>query len=292
VRAPVLDRIALGLDRGSDVVEATLEEVVLVAVVSVERRSTDVGAIDDVLHRDPVVAPLQDQLPERVPQEVPGPPHGRSVRASFICPFPLKSVGYREDRKRTLVDSPRLAHARAANGFFSRLCYVARTTDSGVHTVEWRGESWCSRRWQAHIRPDGFGQVDFQGGFLQVAAALIAAVASVIGSALTFIVGIRSLRRSVSTSNGEPLGRALERRLDRVERRLDGMERSISEMRQWLAFREGGSDRFSGRPAACHDQAGFIGRDGSGVVSASAHRPRARRPAPGSSEDDRHRGSR
>jgi hypothetical protein len=72
-----------------------------------------------------------------------------------------------------------------------------------------------------------------------VAAALIAAVASVIGSALTFIVGIRSLRRSVSTSNGEPLGRALERRLDRVERRLDGMEHSISEVREWLAFREG-----------------------------------------------------
>jgi hypothetical protein len=72
-----------------------------------------------------------------------------------------------------------------------------------------------------------------------VAAALIAAVASVTGSALTFIVGIRSLRRSVSTSNGEPLGRALERRLDRVERRLDGMERSISEVREWLAFREG-----------------------------------------------------
>jgi Replication-relaxation len=79
----------------------------------------------------------------------------------------LKAVGYREDRKRTLIDSPRLAHARAANGFFSRLCHVARTTDSGVHTVEWRGESWCSRRWQAHIRPDGFGQVDFSTGVLQ-----------------------------------------------------------------------------------------------------------------------------
>jgi hypothetical protein len=72
-----------------------------------------------------------------------------------------------------------------------------------------------------------------------IAAALIAAVASVIGSVLTFIVGIRSLRRSVSTSTGEPLGRVLEGRLDRVERRLDGMDRSIGEMREWLAFREG-----------------------------------------------------
>ncbi len=70
-------------------------------------------------------------------------------------------------------------------------------------------------------------------------AALIAAFSSVIGSVLTFIVGIRSVRRSVSTSNGEPLGRVLESRLDRVERRLDGMERSIGDVREWLAFREG-----------------------------------------------------
>ncbi len=73
-----------------------------------------------------------------------------------------------------------------------------------------------------------------------IGVALIAAVSSLVGSLLTFIVGIRSLRRSVSTSNGEPLGRVLEGRLDRVERRLDGLDRSISEVREWLAFREGG----------------------------------------------------
>jgi len=72
-----------------------------------------------------------------------------------------------------------------------------------------------------------------------LAAALIAAVASVVGSVLTFIVGIRSVRRSVSTSNGEPLGRVLESRLDRLERRLDGLDGSIGEVREWLAFREG-----------------------------------------------------
>jgi len=72
-----------------------------------------------------------------------------------------------------------------------------------------------------------------------IGVALIAAVSSVIGSVLTFIVGIRSVRRSVSTSNGEPLGRVLEARLDRVERRLDGMERSLGDVREWLAFREG-----------------------------------------------------
>ena len=72
-----------------------------------------------------------------------------------------------------------------------------------------------------------------------IGVALIAAVSSVVGSLLTFIVGIRSVRRSVSTSNGEPLGRVLETRLDRVERRLDGLEHSIADVREWLAFREG-----------------------------------------------------
>lgn len=72
-----------------------------------------------------------------------------------------------------------------------------------------------------------------------IAAAAIAALASVVGSVLTFIVGLHSLRRSVSTSNGEPLGRYLEARLDRLERRLDGVDRSVGEVREWLAFREG-----------------------------------------------------
>jgi hypothetical protein len=72
-----------------------------------------------------------------------------------------------------------------------------------------------------------------------IAAAAIAAFASVFGSVLTFIIGLRSIRRSVSTSNGEPLGRVLEARLDRLERRLDGLDRSVGEVREWLAFREG-----------------------------------------------------
>jgi hypothetical protein len=72
-----------------------------------------------------------------------------------------------------------------------------------------------------------------------IGAAVIAAISSVVGSVLTFILGIRSLRRSVSTSNGEPLGRVIEARLDRLERRLDAVDRSIGEVREWLAFREG-----------------------------------------------------
>jgi hypothetical protein len=72
-----------------------------------------------------------------------------------------------------------------------------------------------------------------------LAAALIGAGASVIGSVLTYLFGIRSVRRSVGTSNGLPLGRLLEARLDRVDRRLDVLEQSVADVREWLAFREG-----------------------------------------------------
>ena len=72
-----------------------------------------------------------------------------------------------------------------------------------------------------------------------IAVALIAALASVVGSALTCIVGIHSLRRSVSTANGEPLGRVLEARLDRIEGRLDRLGRAVGQVREWIAYREG-----------------------------------------------------
>jgi hypothetical protein len=72
-----------------------------------------------------------------------------------------------------------------------------------------------------------------------VVAVLLGATASVIGSLLTYLVGIRSVHRSVRTSNGVPLDSLVESRLDSVERRLDGMERSIADVREWLAFREG-----------------------------------------------------
>jgi hypothetical protein len=81
-----------------------------------------------------------------------------------------------------------------------------------------------------------------------VAAAAIAAGASVTGSVLTFMVGIRSLRRSVATSNGLPLGRLLEARLDRLEERvgdagerLDRLELLLMEVREWLAYQVGKS---------------------------------------------------
>ncbi len=77
-------------------------------------------------------------------------------------------VSYRQDRTRALVDSPRLEHARAANSFFTRLCHVARTTPGPLRVGEWRGEEWCTRRWQSHVRPDGFAKIDLVDGWLEV----------------------------------------------------------------------------------------------------------------------------
>jgi hypothetical protein len=58
---------------------------------------------------------------------------------------------------------------------------------------------------------------------------------------LTFIVGIRQVRRSVTTSNGTPLGPALDGRLERIEFRLERIEDSVGEVRERLAFEEGRS---------------------------------------------------
>ena len=74
-----------------------------------------------------------------------------------------------------------------------------------------------------------------------VAAALIAAVASVIGSVLTFTVGMRQIKRSVSTSDGTPLGPAVDSRLEHIELRLTRIEDSLGDVRERLAFEEGRS---------------------------------------------------
>lgn len=80
----------------------------------------------------------------------------------------LRAVGYRDDRKRTLVDSPRLSHTRAANSFFTRMIYVARSTESSIEVAEWRGEAWCAGRWQGHVRPDGFARLEGAGESLEL----------------------------------------------------------------------------------------------------------------------------
>ncbi|MGH2739353.1 MAG: replication-relaxation family protein [Actinomycetota bacterium] len=80
----------------------------------------------------------------------------------------LRAVGYREDRTRTLIDSPRLRHTRAANSFFTRMCFVARGMRAPIQIVEWRGETWCARRWQAHVRPDGYARLEGAGESLEL----------------------------------------------------------------------------------------------------------------------------
>jgi hypothetical protein len=79
-----------------------------------------------------------------------------------------RDIGYRNDRKRTLIDSPRLRHTRAANTFFTRMVYVARTTKSPIRLADWRGEAWCARHWQLHVRPDGFARLQGAGGSLEL----------------------------------------------------------------------------------------------------------------------------
>ncbi len=79
-----------------------------------------------------------------------------------------RELGYREDRKRTLIEGQRLRHTRAANGFFTRMIFAARSTGSYLRVAEWRGEAWCARRWQLHVRPDGYARLEGATGSLEL----------------------------------------------------------------------------------------------------------------------------
>ena len=79
-----------------------------------------------------------------------------------------REVGYRNDRKRTLINSPHLRHTRAANSFFTRLIFATRSAGSLFRVTEWRGESWCERRWQLHLRPDGYALLEGPAGPLEL----------------------------------------------------------------------------------------------------------------------------
>ncbi len=70
LRRVVPSGVPLRLQGGMDIVEPAAEEVVLVAEMCVERRPTDVGAIEDVLDGDSVVALLLDELEESTAQQV------------------------------------------------------------------------------------------------------------------------------------------------------------------------------------------------------------------------------
>jgi hypothetical protein len=74
-----------------------------------------------------------------------------------------------------------------------------------------------------------------------LAAAPLAVIVSIVGTILTFVVGIRSVKRSVLTASGTPLGPALDGRLEQIERRLTRIEDSLRDVRDRLAFEEGRS---------------------------------------------------
>jgi hypothetical protein len=79
-----------------------------------------------------------------------------------------REVAYRADRKRTIANSPQLHHNRATNSFFTRLIFATRATDSPFRVVEWHGESWCARRWQLHVRPDGYARLEGREGSIEL----------------------------------------------------------------------------------------------------------------------------
>jgi len=79
-----------------------------------------------------------------------------------------REVGYRNDQKRTLIDSQRLGHTRAANSFFTRMIFVARSTGGSLRIGEWRGEAWCAKRWRLHVRPDGYARLQSPIGPLEL----------------------------------------------------------------------------------------------------------------------------
>src|SRR5690242_18639925 len=58
--------VEVALQIGAQVVEAGQQQVVLVPVVGVEGGASHVGAVEDVLNSDPVVALLRDQGDERL----------------------------------------------------------------------------------------------------------------------------------------------------------------------------------------------------------------------------------
>ena len=80
-------RVELAAQSVPQVVEARHEQCVLVPEVGVERGSADVGAIEHVLHRDPFVAPIHDQLDQCLLQRAPGSAYP-AVRLGHAHPFP------------------------------------------------------------------------------------------------------------------------------------------------------------------------------------------------------------
>jgi hypothetical protein len=94
----------------------------------------------------------------------------RSVRGSWpsISGSSCVPSAIVDDQKRSLIDSPRLRHARTANSFFTRMIHVSRRPNSSIRVADRPGEAWCARRWQLHVRPDGFARFEGPVGSLEL----------------------------------------------------------------------------------------------------------------------------
>jgi len=85
--------VGIEVEEGQDALSFAGQHVFLVAVVRVEGRPTNIGAVDDLLHRDVIVAPLQHQRDQRLgdkPARAPRPP----IRLVSLhrTPRPLRTI--------------------------------------------------------------------------------------------------------------------------------------------------------------------------------------------------------
>ncbi len=74
----------------------------------------------------------------------------------------VTQLGYRRDRALDIAFSPRLAHTRGANGFFTALARAARL--GGGELACWWSERRCAAAWGDFARPDGYGLWRDPGG--------------------------------------------------------------------------------------------------------------------------------
>ena len=85
--------VGIEVEEGQDALDFAGQHVFLVAVVRVEGRPTNIGAVDDLLHRNVVVAPLHHQRDQRLgdePARAPRPP----IRLVSLhrTPRPLRTI--------------------------------------------------------------------------------------------------------------------------------------------------------------------------------------------------------
>lgn len=139
------------------------EHRVLTTVQLYELHFTSHSRARDRLHRLHKMGLLRRSRPRLRPGSHPHhymlDSRGALVVASYRGIDP-KELGFRPERSLAIVEGPRLLHLRETNGFFTRLAYASRVSDSGYVLAAWHGEAWCKARWNGLVTPDGLGRLD------------------------------------------------------------------------------------------------------------------------------------